>query len=1626
MKSCLRKSVSPVAFATGGGSQPGQESLGFEGSKILDGEEVYVLKECPPAQSIGKTVVDKGYLFVWDPSESVPYLVAPQDIKRCKLRVPRNARICASRVVEYVPQYDEEIKPVEFSQGSRMVPTPTAIPAESEEIPRDLRIVDEDAAPSIADAEGPDLRDVEEAGEPVESKEGGAASSAPKDGSHPLDDVPLADLADGEPPKDDVLRKEAESPEHMLTHFPKNPFCKICNVAKNTSRRVAHKPDSKDDDFVDPPKEVFEQLATDDVILAKGSEHMGVGVGGIRSHHVIRDIKSGARLAYPLSKRDAQAHARNLRHFVGLKANEVATKTLIKMDEAGELEQAAHLCGMTPETSLPNRWPHNAALERDVREEKECCRAVHLQSGLPYEFHTFSYPYACLSMTFDRKALADESKTQWEMITKSPFDGRRLCFGQLVYFRKKSATRRTLEPNMSPGLFLGWRIDPGLRYRGVLRVLDYQEYRTKKNALAVDVPQEELFVEPGPPCFPVAFARDKALKEGRDSSIAEFPDIDLKELPFPPEGGVASPSTPSGPKARGVYITVERIIKFKETPGCKGCSGTSSKHTQECRDRFARLVQAEKDEELASKVESAAMRELGAASSAPPEEPEVPEEVAAEARREVDDMFEAAGISGAPPGEASASALLAQQLKGMIVSGVAMSPHTSSHTPIVDLCSTHTPAFGRESIPICSAPTTNQPSHIKTSTNGDNRRKRKADLKSKQPGPKSTVFEFACSIDSQMGYTNEELGISHVRLCREHINLVDDDACAQLDYQIRAAASSAPPHMWGAIPCTSGSPWQYINSLRGGEKFKLHLNRMILTSKKLFKSFAERAELVLSLGGTVTFEWPRYNAGWNRPDVRKFFEKHPEFQSVEFDGCMLGLKSKDKRPIKKPWKLMSTDPKIINAFKGHLCKHQPHEHDKCEGAETSRSAFYPQQMTTLIAKTWFPEKFINHSPAMPCGVVSQSSEHREKEQQLKHVSPLSGLETFAAELETDPTANNIVGQLLDVNALLADSLKLENPEPDTDINAMVTKLLSRSEMLASPEALSAVRKEAEGLEKAGTWDLNSVREQADVRSEAKRTGVSVHFGQLMTIASIKFFELAQHLQKMKGRIVYRGDCAKDEHGAAAVYQELGANPTSVQGLNACIAYGSMPGNCATAADAIKAYVQAYLKGKHRTWIELPPELRPSWWKTKFVKPVVLLIKALYGHPDAGGLWEAHLKKVLHNLGGSEVIEFPGNFYFPDTKLLLSTYVDDLTLAGPAEQHQPFWEKLTSLVDVEPPEPIYRVLGRNHSIVNLPRIEVAAEGATSNNDGVQSSPNNNNNNKPIPHMVFDMYDYAIQTVDLYKSIAGVDKVKPASTPFVPEGSISSQDEDTRGELAPNACKILMKALWLGRLARPDIIKPINDLATKVQKWSRAEDKKLLRLIQYISATPHYRLAGTINDKEEDLELQLYVDADFAGEKEDAKSTSGGFLVIRGPTSFFPLAWVSKRQTSTSRSTTESEVISLAYSLYQEGIPSLQLWELLLQRSVKLRVMEDNQATILVVRKGYSPKLRHISRTHKVNLSCLSEAFAEGGISIEYVDTKEQAADIFTKSLQPQKWGAALNLLGMRTDLPEDLSSLMPPK
>ena len=53
----------------------------------------------------------------------------------------------------------------------------------------------------------------------------------------------------------------------------------------------------------------------------------------------------------------------------------------------------------------------------------------------------------------------------------------------------------------------------------------------------------------------------------------------------------------------------------------------------------------------------------------------------------------------------------------------------------------------------------------------------------------------------------------------------------------------------------------------------------------------------------------------------------------------------------------------------------------------------------------------------------------------------------------------------------------------------------------------------------------------------------------------------------------------------------------------------------------------------------------------------------------------------------------------------------------------------------------------------------------------------------------------------------------------------------------------------------------------------------------------------------------------------------------------------------------------------------------------------------------------ARVRKVNLCSLYEVFSDERVTIDYIVTDKQAADIFTKALPPHKWGAALHMLGI---------------
>ena len=57
--------------------------------------------------------------------------------------------------------------------------------------------------------------------------------------------------------------------------------------------------------------------------------------------------------------------------------------------------------------------------------------------------------------------------------------------------------------------------------------------------------------------------------------------------------------------------------------------------------------------------------------------------------------------------------------------------------------------------------------------------------------------------------------------------------------------------------------------------------------------------------------------------------------------------------------------------------------------------------------------------------------------------------------------------------------------------------------------------------------------------------------------------------------------------------------------------------------------------------------------------------------------------------------------------MLTVYVDDMMLGGPASEHDEFWQALMQRVKLDDPEPVSRFLGRYHEFaeVSAPVVDI---------------------------------------------------------------------------------------------------------------------------------------------------------------------------------------------------------------------------------------------------------------------------------------------------------------------------------
>jgi hypothetical protein len=167
---------------------------------------------------------------------------------------------------------------------------------------------------------------------------------------------------------------------------------------------------------------------------------------------------------------------------------------------------------------------------------------------------------------------------------------------------------------------------------------------------------------------------------------------------------------------------------------------------------------------------------------------------------------------------------------------------------------------------------------------------------------------------------------------------------------------------------------------------------------------------------------------------------------------------------------------------------------------------------------------------------------------------------------------------------------------------------------------------------------------------------------------------------------------------------------------------------------------------------------------------------------------------------------------------------------------------------------------------------------------------------------------------------------------------------------------------------------------------------------------------------DLELRVWTDADWNGNPNTSRSTSGLYIELFSPASghTFPLVWRTALQTSTASSSAESETVSLSTGLRQEALPIQELFETLLGSKLWVMCKVDNTQALAAAKKGYSKRLRHLGRTQRVSLGFLNELIEDPDLRVcmEYASTTEQKADIFTKAMHPSAFVKARALISMR--------------
>mgnify|MGYP002654744487 CR=1 FL=1 len=206
------------------------------------------------------------------------------------------------------------------------------------------------------------------------------------------------------------------------------------------------------------------------------------------------------------------------------------------------------------------------------------------------------------------------------------------------------------------------------------------------------------------------------------------------------------------------------------------------------------------------------------------------------------------------------------------------------------------------------------------------------------------------------------------------------------------------------------------------------------------------------------------------------------------------------------------------------------------------------------------------------------------------------------------------------------------------------------------------------------------------------------------------------------------------------------------------------------------------------------------------------------------------------------------------------------------------------------------------------------------------------------------------------------------------------------------KLIGMLLYVSTNTRPDIAASVAILSKKVEKPRDNDFNELKRIIRYLKGTRNLKLKLSVSNQISDV--IAFSDANWAEDKTDRKSNSGFCIFLNGGL----ISWCCRKQDIIALSSAESEFVAITETCKELMWIKSVIQELNVSQKTPITVMTDSQSCIaLIENQKFSNRSKHIDtkyhffRDHVVNKK----------ISLKYVSSGENVADLMTKPLGPLK-------------------------